>query len=69
MPKAAFLGDYFAERRTDLMTELKKTTITTPMAICSNCFSEFDLGDTAYVDEEKDYLCVSCKEERHPDVE
>jgi hypothetical protein len=31
------------------------------MAICSNCYHEFDTGETAYIDDDNEYICTDCK--------
>lgn len=41
--------------------ELKSVTIDKAMAICSNCYHEFDKGDRAFIDKDGDYVCKDCK--------
>lgn len=39
---------------------MRKIKIDEYMAICANCFQEFDVGEEAFVDEEGDYICEDC---------
>ena len=39
---------------------MEKIKITEVMAICSNCYHEFDLGEEAFIDKDGDYICKDC---------
>lgn len=41
---------------------LKSVTIEQAMAICANCYHEFNKGDKAYIDKDADYICETCAE-------